>query len=77
MRVDVTSKPVGSFFGGRRGSDVSTACPVCSRPGLLVKTTYRGGMLRTRHIAHGFELKLNAKNEAVCQWDEPCVETAS
>lgn len=76
MRVDITSKPVGSFFGGKRGSDISIQCPVCSKPGLLVKTTNRGGQ-RTRHIAHGFLLKLNTKHEPECQWDEPCVERPS
>lgn len=73
MRFDVTQKPVGTFFGGRRGHETSVVCPVCAKPGLLVKTTRRGTRL-TRHIAHGFELKLNPKNEPECQWDKPCAE---
>jgi len=75
LRVDVTKRPVGSFFGGRSAAAVSCTCPVCGKPGLIVKTINRGTRT-TRHIAHGFKLVLNEKFEPECQWDEPCVETA-
>lgn len=73
MRVDVTDRKVGSYFGGKPSAAVSIACPVCSRPGLLIKRTIRKGQ-RVMHVAHGFVLKLNAKNEPVCEWGPPCIE---
>lgn len=61
MRIDVTVKPVGSFFGGKQG--LSVECIHCKRPALK---------LPGKEYAHGFELKLNQLNEPECVWDLPC-----
>lgn len=76
MRVDITSKPVGSFFGGRERSSVSMKCPVCGRPGLLTRESRRGVRV-SRSICHAFELRLDHANEPECVWDEPCIERFS
>jgi hypothetical protein len=69
MRVDVTKKPVGAYFGGKPAFAHSVLCPICSKPGLIKRRTVRGG----DEISHGFALKLNSKNEPEVIWDEPCV----
>lgn len=61
MHIDVTAKPVGSFFGGKQG--LSVECTHCKRPALK---------LPGQVFAHGFELKLNAFNDPECVWDLPC-----
>jgi hypothetical protein len=71
MRVDVTAREVGSFFGGKKSAAVSIACPECGKPGLLCKNTIKNGK-RVKQIAHGFLIKLNAKNDPEIEWDEPC-----
>lgn len=76
MRVDVTKRPVGSFFGGKRSAANSVACPTCTKPALLIKTSIKNGK-RVRHYAHGFKLVLNSKNDPEVEWDSPCVEAAS
>lgn len=73
LRVDVTAKPVGSFFGGNQRASLSFVCPVCRQPGLLIGER-RTGLLITRRISHGFETRLNIHNEPVCTWDEPCLD---
>lgn len=60
MRIDVTAKPVGSFFGGKQG--LSVECTHCERPSLKLRGEFM----------HGFELKLNQFNEPECVWDLPC-----
>lgn len=72
MRVDVTQRPVGSFFGGTKQAANSIECGLCGRAGLWVKTTIRGGH-RVHWVCHGFELKLNIHNEPEIAWDEPCL----
>jgi hypothetical protein len=62
---------VGSFFGGKKTSACSIECPMCSKPGLLVKATVKEGK-RVKQISHGFLIKLNSKNDPEVQWDEPC-----
>lgn len=73
MRVDITQRPVGSFFGGKPSASTSVECPVCSKPALRIKDGILKGK-RTRHYAHRLTLKLNSKNEPTIEWDEPCVE---
>lgn len=66
MRYDVTTKPVGSFFGGKQG--LSIACPVCGSPGLVIS---KDG--KETCIAHCFDIRLNRHNEPVCDWGKQCV----
>jgi hypothetical protein len=73
MRVDVTKREVGSFFGGKPSAACSIACPVCAKPGLLIKQTIRDGR-RVKHVAHGFKIELDSKNDPKVVWDEPCIE---
>lgn len=67
--VDVTTRPVGSFFGGRDFASTSIRCPVCRKPGLVVRSQRRGVNV-TRSIAHAFELRL-VGSESECVWEEP------
>lgn len=59
MNIDVTARPVGSYYGGNQGSSVP--CPKCGKPALLVANKY----------VHAFELRLSG-NEPDCVWGKPC-----
>jgi hypothetical protein len=73
MRVDVTQREVGAFYGGKPSAAVSVSCPVCSKPALMIKNAILKGK-RVKHYAHGFKLVLNEKNDPKIEWDEPCIE---
>ena len=73
MRVDITQREVGSFFGGREMSSRSMLCPKCGKPGLLIKNPINRHGRRTPHISHGFELKLNETSDPEVVWDTQCI----
>lgn len=73
MRVDITQRPVGSFYGGKPSAATSVLCPTCHKPALLIANKILKGK-RVRHYAHGLTLKLNAKNEPIVEFDNPCVD---
>lgn len=74
MRVDITQRPVGSFYGGKPSAATSVLCPVCHKPALLITNAISRKGKRVRHYAHGFGLKLNSKNEPIVEFDNPCVD---
>lgn len=69
--ADFTSRPVGSYWGGKRGRDHSVACPVCSKPALLIAKTIRKGADREQY-AHYVAIRLNDANDAVPEYGAVC-----
>lgn len=63
MNIDVTARPVGSYYGGNQG--FSVPCPKCGKPALRVANKY----------VHAFELRLSG-NEPDCVWGKPCNQRA-
>jgi hypothetical protein len=69
--IDITARPIGTFFGGKRKNSHSVECPACTRPALLLKHAIKGGLdhyTYTHHLA----FSLNAKNEPVCEYGAAC-----
>ena len=62
--VDVTARPVGTYYGSKF---ISVACPQCGLPALNV----HGGMV------HSFELRLTVGNEPRCHWGPECTPASA
>lgn len=63
LHIDVTNRPVGSFFGnGYR----SVECEHCRRPGLLLQKA-------PAVVAHAFTLNAaKTTSDTVCDWSDVC-----
>lgn len=71
LSFDIRNRPVGYQWGGKMRASV--ACPVCSKPALLLpkKTKTQGDTIA--HYAHVVHYSLDAKNDAVADFGAPCL----
>lgn len=72
MDIDYTSRPAGSYFGGKHA--VTVECRKCGLPGVLIKTskTVRANVTGTHYsYVHGATLKLK-NNEATLVYGPEC-----